>query len=578
MEFLVNIFLLLWVTFPSAVHTTRLRTGRSEIQTPNCKNIPGDLLWPSDYEWAQLNNSVNGRLIAATPIATVCHGLAYNADACTELQSTWSFDDPHLQSPVDILAPYFQNQSCDPFTPQETPCRLGNYASYSINVSNADDIQAGLQFVRDNNIRLTVKSTGHDLLGKSTGKGALSLWMHNLKTIEFYDECTSGPKFRGPCVKVGAGVIFDELFSAADSRGWRVPGSSCPTVAMSGGFAAGGGHGLLSSLYGMAADSVLEWEVVTADGDHIFARPDNHEDLYWALSGGGPGTFAVVLSLKIRVYPDEPISGANVTFSNVTVGDTDRFWDAVTAFHTSLLPVVSSGGTVYFLLTQNSLIALDIAVPESNITKVDLVLDGITSKLADVGVNLNITGTTHSGFLDMYNTYIREVAVTTPAAQIAGGRLIPRALIEDAQASRKVTQAFREAVEAGFNILCIALDASKPPLFENAVFPVWRSSLMTCLIQMPWDFDAPWAEMLSRQEQLTQTIMPQIEAATPGGGAYLNEANFQQPDWQETFYGTNYPRLREIKDKYDPQSLLYAMTAVGSESWAAASDGRLCRV
>jgi hypothetical protein len=64
--------------------------------------------------------------------------------------------------PSEFNTPYFQNQSCDPFTPRETPCTLGNYASYSINVTGVDDVQAGLKFVTDNNIRLTIKNTGHE--------------------------------------------------------------------------------------------------------------------------------------------------------------------------------------------------------------------------------------------------------------------------------------------------------------------------------------------------------------------------------------------------------------------------------
>lgn len=60
------------------------------------------------------------------------------------------------------MAPWFQNQSCVAFTDRSTPCDLGNYASYSISVSNPDDIAAGLTFARKHNIRLVVKNTGHE--------------------------------------------------------------------------------------------------------------------------------------------------------------------------------------------------------------------------------------------------------------------------------------------------------------------------------------------------------------------------------------------------------------------------------
>jgi len=60
------------------------------------------------------------------------------------------------------MNPYYQNQSCDPFTPVATPCELGNYVSYSINVTGAEDIVAGIQFSKENNVRLVIKNTGHE--------------------------------------------------------------------------------------------------------------------------------------------------------------------------------------------------------------------------------------------------------------------------------------------------------------------------------------------------------------------------------------------------------------------------------
>ena len=57
---------------------------------------------------------------------------------------------------------YYQNQSCDPFTPVTKPCELGNYAVYSINVTGAEDVVAGIQFAQQKNIRLTIKNTGHE--------------------------------------------------------------------------------------------------------------------------------------------------------------------------------------------------------------------------------------------------------------------------------------------------------------------------------------------------------------------------------------------------------------------------------
>ena len=79
---------------------------------------------------------------------------------------------------------------------------------------------------------------------------------------------------------------------------------------------------------------------------------------------------------------------------------------------------------------------------------------------------------------------------------------------------------------------------------------------------------------------MTNQFLRLLEEMTPNGGAYINEADFQQPDFQSVFYGTNYARLRAIKRKYDPRDIFYAVTAVGSEDWYEdqSQGGRLCPV
>lgn len=79
------------------------------------------------------------------------------------------------------------------------------------------------------------------------------------------------------------------------------------------------------------------------------------------------------------------------------------------------------------------------------------------------------------------------------------------------------------------------------------------------------------------QETITNDLVPALEKLTPGGGSYLSEADFRQPDFQQVFYGPNYARLRKIKQTYDPNSIFYAVTGVGSDEWTTDADGRLCK-
>lgn len=79
------------------------------------------------------------------------------------------------------------------------------------------------------------------------------------------------------------------------------------------------------------------------------------------------------------------------------------------------------------------------------------------------------------------------------------------------------------------------------------------------------------------QSLMTDVLIPLLTDLSPDSGAYLNEADWNQPDWQSTFYGDNYPLLHQIKQEFDPDGVFYARTAVGSEAWIELEDGHLCQ-
>jgi hypothetical protein len=170
----------------------------SAVHAASCTYIPSDAEWPSPADWAALNSTIGGRLIATVPIGSVCHTTPYqryDEAACAALAAGWNSaetlyvfpinfaatgagkfvpyhgwtdqlltrvlrcSEPH---PAEMMNAYYQNQSCDPFTDVSRPCELGNYAVYSINVSSADDVLAGISFAKEKNVRLVVKTTGHE--------------------------------------------------------------------------------------------------------------------------------------------------------------------------------------------------------------------------------------------------------------------------------------------------------------------------------------------------------------------------------------------------------------------------------
>lgn len=85
------------------------------------------------------------------------------------------------------MAPWFANQSCDPFLPETSQCVIGAYVQYAVAAVTASDYQATIKFAKQHNIRLVIRNTGHDWLGKSTGAGAIAIWTHHLKDIQILD-------------------------------------------------------------------------------------------------------------------------------------------------------------------------------------------------------------------------------------------------------------------------------------------------------------------------------------------------------------------------------------------------------
>ena len=94
-------------------------------------------------------------------------------------------------------------------------------------------------------------------------------------------------------------MLASEAYDVAFAAGLTLVGVECGSVDIGGGYIQCGGHSMLSTLYGMRADQILEYEVVTADGQHRTATPKKNTDLYQARSGGGGGTFGVLLKCSI---------------------------------------------------------------------------------------------------------------------------------------------------------------------------------------------------------------------------------------------------------------------------------------
>lgn len=283
--------------------------GTSVVRATNCKAVPGSPHWPAPSAWQAFNKTLGGALLAPLPPAIVCDASQpeHNAVACTELGTLgeWFNSSFNAANPVSLDFPNWQDDACLPQILESHPkCNLKPFPHYVVKATNAQQIAAALKFAGTNNVRLSVKGTGHDLLGRydsfclrinrhsidtlsrSTSPG-LSIWTHNIRGI------TIQPSFKPqgcakctgvPAVTVAAGEQWRNIYPVVAAAGRLVVGGGDPDVGV-GGYTTGGGHSPISAKYGLAADNVLEMELVTPMGDIVTANANQHSDLFWAMRG-----------------------------------------------------------------------------------------------------------------------------------------------------------------------------------------------------------------------------------------------------------------------------------------------------
>ena len=137
-------------------------------------------------------------------------------------------------------------------------------------------------------MRLIVKGTGHDYIGRSIAPNSLSIWTHHMKGIEYHEGSFTprgcSESIEGNAITAQAGVQMIDLYEYLDTYNETVVGGGSKTVGV-GGYLSGGGHSMLSSRNGLATDQVLEMEVVTPNGEHVVANECQNEDVFWAVRG-----------------------------------------------------------------------------------------------------------------------------------------------------------------------------------------------------------------------------------------------------------------------------------------------------
>ncbi|KAL7277310.1 hypothetical protein ACG7TL_009166 [Trametes sanguinea] len=466
-------------------------------------------------------------------------------------------------------------------------CEQGSVPVVGVEFHTVDDIQAAVNFAVQHDLRLVIKNTGHDYLGRSSGRGAFMIWTHHMKNITVHDAFRPSGSLSGEifehAITVQAGVQWQEAYNAANASGRMMVGGVAAggSVGAAGGWVLGGGQSLVSPVYGLGVDNVLEFTLVLANGSHITTNAYEHPDLFWALRGGGGGTFGVVTSVTYKTYPNVPtvsaslVASVNTTQSTLSGSLADAFTEFVRT--TPALTGAGWGGYVTYgpgaqgVLTYELVaIAPNASWEAANATMVpyfDYVqapADNYSrSSSAETHLTISVAETTlYPSFLSWYMDNIPETGLVGSNLNL-GSWLLPRNLVETEYS--RVAETLSKAPGLSFEFIAGGA-VSRPSASSTGLNPAWRKALVHTIFGVAWAYGTSAAEIGEMQDTLKATSA-EVRALAPDSGAYFNEASMFEPDPPKAFFGAHYEKLKAIKKAYDPTDPFLVLEGVGSDEW-----------
>ncbi|EPQ50955.1 FAD-binding domain-containing protein [Gloeophyllum trabeum ATCC 11539] len=532
----------------------------------------------------ELSEKVEGRLYSAVAFAEPCFTSFKSAD-CEVIKRNYLNET----SRFDTFGGYINTQweTCqttgeqclldweDPTNPgpvsSSQTCQLGSVSRHFIDVRKPADVAAAFDYSRRSGVPLIVKNTGHDYKGRSSAPGSIGLWTHNLKDITYDPEfIPEGCVKASPGVTMGAGVQWGEAYQFAEAHNITLVGGSDPGVGTSGGWLMGGGHGALTNTMGMGVDRVLQFKVVTPDGKLRVANACQNEDLFFALRGGGGGTFGVVLESTTLASPPVTLQVYVVQWTNPEASLTHDLWSILIE---NGLKWADEGWGGFANGESAIYISPNLDTVRANVSMAPLIAFGERIKHDGIhGATLTVLEFPTWG--TFFNAFAGDNSAAIGVNLALASRLIPKANFETAASRSELLAALLKAhtLTPGLRFL-VSPPTSCPGDGSTSVTPAWRDSVYHITLITTWDWNATMGEKKT-QYKLASDSISHLRAITPDA-AYSNEADVYEPNHKVAFWGDNYSRLLEIKDKYDPDRLLDCWQCVG---WTPNSKRFACYI
>lgn len=466
----------------------------------------------------------------------------------------------------------------------------------AVAVTSARDVAAAVNFARRWHVPLVVKGGGHSYFGNSNRAGSLLVWTHAMRDIGMHDAFrpagapASEPGV--PAVSLGAGCLWGEVYRHVTAQGRYVQGGGCLTVGVAG-LALGGGFGSLSKQFGTGAANLVEAEIVTADGRIRTVNRWSDPELFFALRGGGGGTFGVVTRLTLRTHPLPATIGA--ALFEVTAKD-DASWRALVermiGFYAEALFNPAWGEQIRF----NPGRRLGVTMVCHSLTQGQIegawapFIAWVKARpnaytLAGDPLFITIPGNRFwqpATLREMPGLVLQDDRPGAPADNIywasnraeAGQVLhayqsawLPKGLLSPARRGALALALIAAARVWTISLHCNkglgggsaeALAATRDTATNPKVLDAF--ALLICAAEEPPAYpgitghEPEIAEGRRDAAAVTRAMAP-LRALVPNAGSYVSEADYFERDWKREHWGSNYPRLAAAKRRYDPANL-----------------------
>ena len=582
---------------------------------------PSDATWPSQQDWKRLNDAVEGNLIPVNfPLSRLKAdpGSVAAKRLAKDLRNPFYIgDQPGLTQTLGWVDAWATQPSV-----------------YAVAARNAQDIAAAVNFARERNLRLVVKGGGHSYQGTSNAPDSLLIWTRHMHDIALHVGFVPGGCEHSmqpqPAVTLGAGTIWMQAYQAVTTQSAKyVQGGGCTTVGVAG-LIQSGGFGSFSKHYGLAAGSLLEAEIVTADGKIRVANASTNPDLFWALKGGGGGSFGVVSRVTVRLHElPQFFGGTNFTikaasddayrglirefvsfyrehlfndhwgeqvglnpdnsleikmvFLGLDAEQAKKVWQPFLAWVARSPKLYSVGRVVVGSLPAQRMWDMqwlkehwpEIAIPDTNalIGLFDYALAHVFQQpifeiddRPEAGPN-NTWWKGDAGQVGWFIWGYESLWLPASLLESDSQQRLADALFSSSRYSSVGLHFNKGLAGAPQEAIAAAKDtAMNPAVLKAFALAIVADGQGPAYPRIP-GHEPSIAEGRKAAGNIDKCI-DQLRAVTGQTGAYVSESNYFEKGWQQAYWGSNYPRLAVIKKKYDPDGLFFVHNGVGSEQWS----------